>query len=625
MDHIPSEKSVRSLHEFLKGLINEIDNEIDNVLDSESEPIQLHNTYNATEYQNKDCVEHQFVDGAECEPAAFEEISQIASPAELSTLFSRSGVWVSNSDSTGQLNYVSNLERLQKLATYFQEDSSNTDGLEISNKSPADQSNYNVSLSDISSEFQDHNGTNLPYSMEPFYLMQGSPFHLFNYTHLDQATSFTHFFAKSRRSAVYYGEHPYSYGGVYHVPKPISENKYLQKILSYLEVVIPGVSYNSAMIHKYESGDAFIPHHADDEEEIVESSEIITISLGESRVIEFKQASSGSTSSQKLNHGDVFVMNKLTQGLYTHSITEDCNSDSLGPRLSITVRLIKPPTPVKTNTLDVSNISSEHLPSSLSTITNFLNDLENEDNVDNENSNLVELTTETALEFNATANHSEVLQQDVNNNKRNEYSNGPTLHQPLQKSNTLYISSSMYRFLDSARLSSKNQTAYKLFYPGANASQMHIRLKNDPQFVSLDKKSITKIMLLTGTNNVDSIYFGDPTISLNSTEADISGLIGYLQDVFPSAKLNIVNILPRKAKGRMDIINLLNNHIRAFCTQSANLQYIDTYSNNMFAHRDGNQRKEFFKLGGKFGNDDCHLNAQGVVRLGKHLKFVAHQ
>ena len=131
-------------------------------------------------------------------------------------------------------------------------------------------------------------------------------------------------------------------------PQPFSENKYLQKILSYLEIVIPGVTYNSAMIHKYNCGDAYLPHHADDEDEIVENSQIITISLGESRFIEFKHANTGSVVCQKIKHGDIFIMNKLSQGLYTHSIVKDCNS-SLGPRMSITVRLIKPQSSEKTS------------------------------------------------------------------------------------------------------------------------------------------------------------------------------------------------------------------------------------------------------------------------------------
>ena len=123
--------------------------------------------------------------------------------------------------------------------------------------------------------------------------------------------------------------------------------------------------------------------------------------------------------------------------------------------------------------------------------------------------------------------------------------------------------------------------------------QMLSRLKNDPKFVSLDKRGVTKIFLLTGTNNIDSIYYGR---SFDHAAHDISNLVKYLQNVFVSStKIHVINILPRKTRGRMDIINLLNNHIKSLCNQSPNLVYIDTYGNNMFAHRDGSQRKEFFK------------------------------
>ena len=601
-NNTPSETSVRSLTKFFESLINDLDDELGTSkapshskhMDSEDNQLNIENV----------------------EVAAFEEIDNNANSIELSTNLSISGVWDDTTDISALLEYEYNLDRLQKIATYFQPEfnleSNKIEVSDISSALPSVVQTHEAS-SDFS-DFSDENIVSLPQALKPYNLILGSPFHLFSLTNLKKSTEFTHDFPKSKRSAVYYGEYPYSYGGTYHEPKPISDNKYLLKILSYLEVVIPGVSYNSAMIHMYDSGEACIPHHADDEEEIDGNSQIITISLGESRSIEFKHMDTGSITSQKLNHGDVFVMSKLSQGFFTHSITKDQNN-SLGPRISITVRLIKPPS-CKVNSV----VSSEPLQSSMGTVADFLLDLGKESE---------DLTTRPAIIAPLLPSKQLIPNAHAGNMNNPIHSNmgecTPTSQQQAQKTKTLYISSSMFRFIDTNRLSSGEQTAHKLFYPGANAKQMLNRLSNDPKFSSLEKRSISKIFLLTGTNNVDSIYYGDSNISFDSTVADISNLVSFLQSTFAASKIHIINILPRRTKGRMDIVNLLNDQIKLLCEDSSNLYYLDTFSNNMFVHREGTQRKEFFKQGGRFGSDDCHLNAQGVVRLGKHLKFVAHQ
>ena len=153
-------------------------------------------------------------------PAAYEEIAKNADSTQLSTSISKTGVWDSLSDISGQLSFESNLERLQNIASYFQSDivsdPCESNSIKISDISSVKQ----MSLSNISSEFSDNVAT-MPNPLRPFYMMQGSPFYLFNLSHLDQETKFTHSFPKTKRSAVYYGEHPYSYGGTHHAPTAI--------------------------------------------------------------------------------------------------------------------------------------------------------------------------------------------------------------------------------------------------------------------------------------------------------------------------------------------------------------------------------------------------------------------
>ena len=301
----------------------------------------------------------------------------------------------------------------------------------------------------------------------PFTMMKGNPFHLFSANTLDKATNFTHNFSTSNRSAVYYGKYPYSYGKVSHAPKDFSENSYLLHVLSYVNIVLPGIKYNSAMIHKYNDGNAFIPHHADNEDMIKDGSQIITISFGESRFIEFRDSETGSKICQKLSHGDVFVMDKSTQGQFTHSIPMD-ETKPCGMRLSITLRYISPPGSIVIPYSPLSS-SPDFSISSVSHIT--------ESDISQSEQDLEE-----------TAQANEVL----DNNSDNQTS----------ASTTLYISDSMFRKLDESRLSS----AIKFFHPRSNASHIHYNLKSDAKFKDIQKSFVLKVFILAGSNNIDDIY-----------------------------------------------------------------------------------------------------------------------
>ena len=110
-------------------------------------------------------------------------------------------------------------------------------------------------------------------------------------------------------------------------------------MLSYLEVVMPGYKFNSALINKYHDGDSHIPPHGDTEPEIAEGSDIVTISLGETRTIIFSNKKGDLVFSDKLRHGEVMVMSQQSQSVYSHQIPKElcCRT-----RISITLRLIQP-------------------------------------------------------------------------------------------------------------------------------------------------------------------------------------------------------------------------------------------------------------------------------------------
>ena len=143
------------------------------------------------------------------------------------------------------------------------------------------------------------------------------------------------------------------------------------------------------------------------------------------------------------------------------------------------------------------------------------------------------------------------------------------------------------------------------------------RLTRDPEFKSLDKTAVTKVFVLTGTNYVDSIRSG--FLKMESAKNGISVICSRLWEIFSNAKLNVINILPRADHAKNNVVIELNNYIRHVC-QTHGLTYIDTESRiKLFSN--GGIRKNFY-----FRNnyDDVHLNDAGIVRLGKHLKYLSH-
>ena len=188
---------------------------------------------------------------------------------------------------------------------------------------------------------------------------------MFNVLKLDSFTTFSHKF--ENRSVAYYGKYTYTYSGVTHQPRPISDNKYLSSIANYLEIVLPEFKYNSALVHKYIDGQASIPYHSDDEPEIVSDSQIVTVSFGETRTMKFSHKNTGEETSVSLSHGDVLIMDTKSQEEYSHCIPkENCRRT----RLSVTFRLLKPLTDSRKHCSQESS-----LPSTNSTVTQFLVDL----------------------------------------------------------------------------------------------------------------------------------------------------------------------------------------------------------------------------------------------------------
>ena len=418
----------------------------------------------------------------------------------------------------------------------------------------------------------------------PYELHHKSNFSLFKVNELDKSTEFsTHF---DNRSVAFYGEFPYSYSNTSHEPQPFTNNGYLGKLLSYVEVVYPNAKFNSAMVHRYCTGQNHIPMHSDSEADIVDGSSIITISLGDTRVMSFQEKDSSYMSSVSLQHGDSLIMTKSSQKYFCHGILPE---DDKSLRISVTLRLLNPPNTA--NFLETRNLSTNSrqqpaLQSKNPVLTKAYNDIIEQDNVKN--------------------------RQFFTNQKK-------TFENSTRPVTTIYISSSMFRFLNPYKMSSNQQNAQVFFYPGANAEQMMKRLFQDPIFRAIDRKSVKQIFILSGTNNVDAILAGSQTIS--SVSKHLSELLGRVWTHFDHPKIHVVNILPREHQEKNDIVQQLNQFLYNEC-QAHGIKFVNTESgpDPMFSHSNEHRNNNLFAN----GFDNVHLNELGYAKLARHLKYLAH-
>ena len=348
---------------------------------------------------------------------------------------------------------------------------------------------------------------------------------------------------------------------------------------------MPDFTYNSILITRYNDGSDFIGFHSDNELEIVPKSKILTLSFGGTRVIEFKSnTNSMHNQTTFVRHGDAFVMSQESQNLFKHSIPAD---NSIEPRISITFRLLQNENSPVNNHAVINN-------------TSLLSPIE----------------TGGPTQQSPTLNSHEIVS-----------GSNPSI--------TVYISDSMLRGVEASKMSSPTQSAVVLTYPGATAGGILNRLKRDPEFIKIDKQKVKQYFVMCGTNYVDSILriprseqcnfvnnMQSPVLSLDKAKSEFCQLVHFLHTGSVAATINMLNILPRVSQIRNHVINELNGHISYLCQTYTNTRMIGTeYNRNLFSFTDGTRKNFFFS---NRGSDNVHLNRIGILRIAKHLKYLAH-
>ena len=415
----------------------------------------------------------------------------------------------------------------------------------------------------------------------------------FDAQHLEQDTTFTHTFGN--RSVAYYGRQTYSYSGSSHPPRAFHDNAYLVKILHVVNELYPDYQFNSAMITRYATGEEWMPFHSDDEACIAPNSSILTISFGETRTFQFqsKDLPHSHHAELSLGHGDVLLMSQQSQLYFQHGIPK--NTASKLPRISITLRMLKEDSPPNTCMLDTFH----H-------IAPAANHVQNKHSLDSIR---------------------------ISNSYQHENS------KKADRKRVIYISSSMFKSMDESKLSSQFYDALVFSYSGATVKSMEEKFKEDQRLSSIDSKTVETIVLMCGTNNIDSIidspkHMQDKFISeqqphncsmeaITETFKSIEHFLVYLHEWAPYARIKILNILPRESRVRNHVITRINSYICNLTQRFSFVEHPDSLFNRsyLFANKAGFRKSVFFS---SHGSDNVHLNQKGIIRFAKYLKYIGH-
>ena len=144
------------------------------------------------------------------------------------------------------------------------------------------------------------------------------------------------------RSVLSFGE-VYKYTGSPKTDKFVTIPEVIKTVITKIESKYPGVNLNSCLINKYNGKGSFLPPHSDDETSLNPMCPIFTVSLGCTRMVTFRDKSSGQEITLDTNDRSLYIMSGESQSLWSHRIDRcssdsDPESDSDECRYSITLR-----------------------------------------------------------------------------------------------------------------------------------------------------------------------------------------------------------------------------------------------------------------------------------------------
>ena len=157
----------------------------------------------------------------------------------------------------------------------------------------------------------------------------------------EHSQEFTSVDGANSRQVLYFGEYSYKYTGKEHPARKLPP--FLTKLL---DAVAPKKdedntpNANSCLITKYSSGANHIPMHRDDEPVIDPESDILTISFGADRTMNFSNNDGSRSENLILQDSSLLVTTRFAQDFWKHGILPEEGVTT--ERISLTFRHIKP-------------------------------------------------------------------------------------------------------------------------------------------------------------------------------------------------------------------------------------------------------------------------------------------
>lgn len=155
---------------------------------------------------------------------------------------------------------------------------------------------------------------------------------------------------------------------------------------------------------------------------------------------------------------------------------------------------------------------------------------------------------------------------------------------------------------------------------------MNNKIKFNERLKSLQKqRKVYRVFLLCGSNDVEEILVKGNSV-LEQVQCQLKANVDLLLKMYPQATVGIVNVLPRADPAKMQVVEEINKFLAQTASMYGNKVYfINTYTYGMFtSNRGKNRLARFFRSIHADDKDNVHLNLAGIARLGKHLKYIAH-
>jgi len=139
------------------------------------------------------------------------------------------------------------------------------------------------------------------------------------------------------RLVCWYGDEECSYTYSKTIHRPQAWNSILTQIREEI-FELTKIEMNSVLCNWYRNGQDSMGHHSDNEKELGDLPEIISLSLGACRTILFKNKTTKKLIRIELQNGDLIVMRGKTQDNWTHAIPKrtGCKEE----RINLTFRKI---------------------------------------------------------------------------------------------------------------------------------------------------------------------------------------------------------------------------------------------------------------------------------------------